>query len=785
VSIFLPVACSAFSPPPSFSLPALHHHHHVPHPAFGGSLLSTPTISETFLIKKKKKAVCRLFDAAEDAAGGSSDSILFGGGEVGSGPNWIERSFPVDTTDGSSKIDPKKVDDYNLGISGISFGTGPLSQRMHNVMTQKSSVAKTADPSSAAMISTEVQRGFLLYAMDFTAKEAVRAALLENGLELVLSEDEEDEGMWGEIDLIRLLNDGENESSDGVLYDSWLDAIGTGNWTPGQAFSFVARNVPAKMRELTMDELLQALDPQGELRQQAHDKGMYMPDIVAIKTLQDMANENVRRTELTPREAAVSEDQAYSGMQDQRGYQVIPAKDLLIAATLKDDDDDDDDETAKSKRKTILHVMDALVSHGSLIVDVTNGGTDMEDAKTMAAMWNTVEAFYEKVDAAVALEEASSSSASNDIGSTDNDDMKELIASGMRTALETGSPHAKVGFASYDSGNMQFLETRWDRQEGSLWPREAQSVLNSIGAESEDHQNSVSSLKAAFDLVAAVTKNIVRLAVATSTLEAAQVDMVADTTSSSSWRTRAFQAAELLSNEIVDDAKPLDSSIENSEGSVSMSPHRLCRYSNKGQQPQQQQPQNDLTTGKKKKTESPQLKSREIFGAHTDSTFITAVPVAAVSGLEVFDEDAEQWYRPELMARKHYHQQNDKNRNEPTSDNDSSNIPWYARYFVCLPGELLQLTTRNEIMAAVHRVVATENGPSRLSAPMLIRGRPGTRLGVNRYLLQEDILLQRRRNNDRDNDGGDNDEDNYSLLEDCNGMTIEQIHDAMQPTSFQ
>ena len=54
-------------------------------------------------------------------------------GEVGEGDNWIERSFPVDTGGkdeaGAAKAALKKVEDYNLGISGISFQTGSLSKR--------------------------------------------------------------------------------------------------------------------------------------------------------------------------------------------------------------------------------------------------------------------------------------------------------------------------------------------------------------------------------------------------------------------------------------------------------------------------------------------------------------------------------------------------------------------------------------------------------------------------------------------------------------------------------
>ena len=145
---------------------------------------------------------------------------------------------------------------------------------------------------------------------------------------------------------------------------------------------------------------------------------------------------------------------------------------------------------------------------------------------------------------------------------------------------------------------------------------------------------------------------------------------------------------------------------------------------------------------------------KEIFGAHTDSSFITVVPVALVSGLEVYDEDAETWYRPELMARKHWEQQ------QQDSGEESS---WHARYVVMMPGELLQLLTRNEVPATVHRVVAVHDGPSRISSPMLLRGRPGTKMDVARYL----------------------DKDDDPLLTECDGMTIEQIHDAMQPASFQ
>ena len=170
---------------------------------------------------------------------------------------------------------------------------------------------------------------------------------------------------------------------------------------------------------------------------------------------------------------------------------------------------------------------------------------------------------------------------------------------------------------------------------------------------------------------------------------------------------------------------------EHDEGAVSMSPHRICRYSNV----------NDKKSG-----------ASEVFGAHTDTSFVTIVPAAAVSGLEIFDEDSLQWYRPELNARKHARGL------DPKGEKDSQ-FPWHSRYLVVMPGELLQITSRNNVQAAVHRVVATNQTP-RLSAPVLLRARPGTKMDVERYLGSLDKA--------------------DSLLLECNSMSMEDIHDALQ-----
>ena len=257
-------------------------------------------------------------------------------GEVGKGANWLEKSFPVGTDE---KVSTKKVDDYNLGISGKDFQTGPLSKRMFETIVSRTSMD----------MSEEIKMAFTLYAIDFTAKEATRAALKQNGLDMVLQEEEEDQGMWGDIEAIRLYDSSEQPLS--TLYDSLEDAIE--DWEPGQTFDFVVRQVPAKIKELSIEELVQALDPEGKLREEAKElrgEEEGEPDEEALlsiiddgfQSLADMATDNVRRTEETPRGSTDAEN-AYKGGET-RGYRVIKRSDLL-----RDSINDDGTENVKSE----------------------------------------------------------------------------------------------------------------------------------------------------------------------------------------------------------------------------------------------------------------------------------------------------------------------------------------------------------------------------------------------------------------------------------------------------
>lgn len=102
------------------------------------------------------------------------------------------------------------------------------------------------------------------------------------------------------------------------------------------------------------------------------------------------------------------------------------------------------------------------------------------------------------------------------------------------------------------------------------------------------------------------------------------------------------------------------------------------------------------------------------FEAHTDATFLTLIPRASIAGLEVWTEEGG-WMCPEGFA----------------CQDDPS------RYVTLMPGEFLQLTTGGAVKAAIHRVTnsyapqggASEGGSSRLSMPLLVRGRGEVRVG--------------------------------------------------------
>uniref|UniRef100_A0A7S4QY55 Fe2OG dioxygenase domain-containing protein n=1 Tax=Ditylum brightwellii TaxID=49249 RepID=A0A7S4QY55_9STRA len=430
--------------------------------------------------------------------------------------------------------------------------------------------------------------------------------------------------------------------------------------------------------------------------------------------------------------------------------------------------------------------MDALVSHSCLIVDLSDGGTSYQSTMALSKMWEATSTFFTAID--------------------ENPELETSTLPSMDVAEGAGSIHEVVGYASYKDGDTKFVETRFKRGEKAvMMPAEVETILGA---------DSIQSIAESFDAMVGVGKDVVRIATAASSME---VDAFVERNKSSSsnqpsgymeedekmpfisglsledavttglvegieeindednWdyepseneltlaSIRASEAAIRLADELIDDSNPLKAaSIEAlestavGEGSVSMSPHRLCRYSN---------------------TQQKEEVMDEVFGAHTDTTFVTLIPAASVSGLEVYDEDAAVWFRPELMARKHWEAERRERGEDPSAltetiqiaagDDETEEvvIPWHARYLIVMPGELLQLTSRNEIPAAVHRVVAAREGQSRLSAPVLLRARTGIKMNVERYFGNLDVA--------------------GPLLMECQGIPMEDLHDAMQPSSMQ
>jgi len=358
--------------------------------------------------------------------------------------------------------------------------------------------------------------------------------------------------------------------------------------------------------------------------------------------------------------------------------------------------------------------MDAFVSHNVLIVDLAADG-NYESTIKVAKLWRAANKFFSILDA---------------------DPQKEKILPRM-ASFDAAIPSAKVGYANMDDGEMKFLETRLHRKNGTVIPMEIGTVVE------DSNVNLDSAIRDAFQVLTNVGKNVIRIAIAASSVENGGFEYANNDAD-----TFATKCAAQLAEDLVDDGTFIDREEAQEQSRICMSPQRLCHYSNKKEE-----------------------KPMELFGAHTDSSFVTIVPVGAMAGLEVYDEDAQQWYRPELKARKVWEQQElEKNNGQDASnliaeetlviDDEGENIiPWHARYVVIMPGEFLQILSRDKIAAAVHRVVvAGGSDASRISAPLLLRGRPGIKINVEKYLGRIN---------------GNN------LLKEVDGLYMQDIHNAM------
>jgi hypothetical protein len=204
---------------------------------------------------------------------------------------------------------------------------------------------------------------------------------------------------------------------------------------------------------------------------------------------------------------------------------------------------------------------------------VTNGGTQWDHAVTLSNMWTTIDEFF-------------------------HSDAPSLLARDepLQTVTGAGSRYAKVGYVSYQQGGMEFVETRWLRNESQrvLLPQVMDQALGTRG---------VDALRHAYDMIADIGSRLVEITVAASTLEAASLEQ---------WPADAAEpAARDMTRQVLDNGRMLEcdnGQVATVDCPVSMSPHRICRYSSV------------LSNS-----------THEIFGAHTDSSFVTvSSPVPAV-----------------------------------------------------------------------------------------------------------------------------------------------------------
>jgi len=255
-------------------------------------------------------------------------------GRRGDGRNWIEKSSPMGIgklVEGASDVTTGEIEketdgNYDLGVNGESFQTGTLSKRMYDALI---SVASKRFPSGAAMPS-ELEDVYKIYSMDITAKEAVKAALEQNGLELAIDDVEkgQDEGLWGDIDSVFLIDPKTGKIEDGTEeYDSFDTAVEQGDWEPGQPYNFIVRNVPSRLKEMDVTDLLSKLDPNGKLRDEAKQKGITLPD-EDVASLKDLWKECDRRTRIAPYETE-DVDTVYKG-DGSKGYNAMKRTDLCV-----------------------------------------------------------------------------------------------------------------------------------------------------------------------------------------------------------------------------------------------------------------------------------------------------------------------------------------------------------------------------------------------------------------------------------------------------------------------
>jgi len=252
--------------------------------------------------------------------------------------NWMKRSSSIDFNPADlSQTNTNGIEDetiyMDIGINGLTFGTGDLSKRMHGALM------KVASTKFGNNIPSDLIHVYLLYAMDTSAKEAVKVAMDSNGYVLNLGDEEDmqDEGSWGQIDQVVLLDSMTNEvivGEDGSSsYTSFMDAITKGGWEPGDSYSFIVREVPSRKKAMDLEALLKALDPDGTLWEEAKERGMLLPGD-EITSLKELGIDCDQRVKSAPFETS-DEQNVFSGGES-KGYNIISRKQLMKSSMNSD-----------------------------------------------------------------------------------------------------------------------------------------------------------------------------------------------------------------------------------------------------------------------------------------------------------------------------------------------------------------------------------------------------------------------------------------------------------------
>lgn len=130
---------------------------------------------------------------------------------------------------------------------------------------------------------------------------------------------------------------------------------------------------------------------------------------------------------------------------------------------------------------------------------------------------------------------------------------------------------------------------------------------------------------------------------------------------------------------------------------LSASVLRVCIYDGRDDHPPQPQPQPPQPP------QPPQSHPKTMFGAHTDTSFLTLGMTSSTPGLEILDLETDEWVCPEQLFPW------DPNRDQP-------------HMLTVFTGEFLQMLTKQHFAAAIHRVTAFTPAV-RYSCPFIIRGR--------------------------------------------------------------